>query len=233
MIKYFLFFTFFLIPYTSFAQKMRVASWNINTLSEKEGVNIWRNSVIREKSDYDLLRQYAMNLNADIVSLQEMGSYGAVAKIFPEDTWQIFYSGEDSIWSSILNYFNIKYNSRNSSINTAVVVRKKSMHVLQVSYPFVGIENSHSRAGKRRAVELLIEINGQKVWILDIHLKSFCFLNKLENTRNSSCNLLNKQSKWLKLWIDQKKETGIPFIIAGDFNRKINYLEDKDSFWQK
>ncbi|MEG8099152.1 endonuclease/exonuclease/phosphatase family protein [Candidatus Liberibacter brunswickensis] len=227
--KYILVFVLFLIPYTSFAQRVRFVSWNINTLSEKEGASLWKNSVKREKSDYDLLRRYAYNLNADIISLQEMGSYNAVARIFPEDKWIIFYSGK--------NYFSNDSthttDNSDSSINTAIVVRKKeNINVIEASYPLIKT-NSHSRASKRKAVELLVTINGNRMWILNIHLKSFCFLNKLDNSHNHSCNLLNQQAQWIKTWINKKKKTGIPFVIAGDFNRKINQLGNNDDFWQK
>ncbi|ACT57468.1 endonuclease/exonuclease/phosphatase [Candidatus Liberibacter asiaticus] len=45
--------------------------------------------------------------------------------------------------------------------------------------------------------------------------------------------MLSQQGEWLKKWADQKIKTGIPFVIAGDFNRKINSIGDTDDFWQK
>ncbi|ACT57476.1 endonuclease/exonuclease/phosphatase family protein [Candidatus Liberibacter asiaticus] len=223
--KYVLALVFFLVPCTaSVAQKVRLVSWNINTLSEQEGVSLWKNSVKRTTSDYTLLRQYAKNLDADIVFLQEMGSYNAVAKVFPKNTWCIFYSTERLI--------NHSKRDSNNDIHTAIAVRKKNVRVLQQSYPLLGAKDSFSRAGNRRAVELLVEINGKKIWVLDIHLKSFCFLDSLENTYSPSCSLLSQQAQWLKDWITQKKESLVPFVIAGDFNRKINYLGNNDDFWK-
>lgn len=183
-----LFFCF--IPNENFAQRIRIASWNINTLSEKSGMPLLKNSVVREDSDYDLLRRYAERLNADIVCLQEMGSYAAIKRVFHEYTWEILYSGNDS---------------DEHTVHTAIVARKGTVHVLEKSYLSMDTNKLDSKAGKRRSVEILFEVNGIKIWLLDIHLKSFCFVDGLKDAYTLSCYTLNLQVNWLNKWIHQKK----------------------------
>ncbi|WP_407042084.1 endonuclease/exonuclease/phosphatase family protein [Candidatus Liberibacter solanacearum] len=211
-----LFFCF--IPNENFAQRIRIASWNINTLSEKSGMPLLKNSVVREDADYDLLRRYAERLNADIVCLQEMGSYAVIKRVFPEDTWEILYSGNDS---------------DEHTVHTAIVARKGTVHVLEKSYLSMDTNKLDSKAGKRRSVEILFKVNGIKIWLLGIHLKSFCFVDSLKDAYTLSCYTLNLQVNWLNKWIHQKKSSNIPFIIGGDFNRKINHFGDNDELWGK
>ncbi|MDI1494306.1 MAG: endonuclease/exonuclease/phosphatase family protein [Candidatus Liberibacter asiaticus] len=202
------------------AQRIRIASWNINNLSEKSGVALFKNSVIREDNDYALLQKYAEQLDADIVCLQEIGSYEAIKRVFPNDKWDILYSGS---------------NTDKHAMHTAIVIRKGAIHLLQKSYLPMDTEGLDSKAEKRRAVEILFEVDGRKIWLLDIHLKSFCFLDSIEDSYISSCYMLNLQATWLKQWVDQKNNLNMPFIIAGDFNRKINHSHSgiKDELWQK
>ncbi|AHA27533.1 endonuclease/exonuclease/phosphatase family protein [Candidatus Liberibacter americanus] len=204
-------------PNKNSAQVVRLASWNINTLSEISGKSILKNSVIRTDSDYDLLKKYAQEINADIVSLQEMGSYNAIKRIFPEDIWNILYAENDS----------------GDSIHTAIVIRKEKIKIIEKNYISTTInENDIPVMGQRNAVELLFKVNGKKVWLLCVHLKSACHLDHLASY-NKSCAILNKQAIWLNRWINKRKNENMPFIISGDFNRKINRYGEDDEFWQQ
>ncbi|MBL0848747.1 MAG: endonuclease/exonuclease/phosphatase family protein [Candidatus Liberibacter ctenarytainae] len=200
------------------AQKLRIASWNINTLSAISGQSLMKNSIIRQDSDYSLLQQYARELNPHIVALQEMGSYDAVKRIFPEDIWDIVFSGD---------------NGTGNNIHTAIVIRKNTIKILKQSHISMMNRSLNSSRGDRKAIEILFEYNGEKFFLLNIHLKSFCFVDSLQEKHNFACETLNMQTNWLKEWIDQKKNSNIPFIIAGDFNRKINHLGNQDDVWKK
>ncbi|MBY7649083.1 MAG: hypothetical protein C4617_00985 [Candidatus Liberibacter europaeus] len=226
MSRYIVFiFLIIFIPNENRAQKVRIASWNINTLSEKSGHSILKNSIIREDRDYDILRNYAQEIGADIVSMQEMGSYNAVKRIFPEDKWEILFSGNSS-WENLL----LK-NGNGQNIHTAIVVRKDTIKILKTSYLSMNTEGMYQNRGSRKAIEMLFEVNGKEFWLLGIHLKSFCFLDRLENQYNSSCSILKLQIDWLKEWINKKKASNTPFIIAGDFNRKMNNSGNNDEAW--
>lgn len=207
-----------LFPNKNLAKIIRLASWNINTLSETSGKSILKNSIIRTDSDYDLLKKYAQEISADIVSLQEMGSYNAIKRIFQEDTWDVLFAENDS----------------GDIIHTAIVIRKNTINILETNYISTTINaNKTPERGQRNAVEVLFEVNGKKVWLLCIHLKSACHLDHLADPYNHSCSILNEQANWLNGWINRRKHENIPIIISGDFNRKINHYGDKDELWQK
>ncbi|BAP26765.1 hypothetical protein Q7M04_04395 [Candidatus Liberibacter asiaticus] len=119
-----------------------------------------------------------------------MERYGAVRRILPEDKWYIFYSGcgKNPVWDSMkgcLNFSSYDDNSGNidtdeSDINTAIAIRKDVARVLQVSYPLPAPQEITPRMGNRKTVELLIEIDDQKVWLLNVHLKSSCVVKKIQ-----------------------------------------------------
>ena len=69
------------------AQEIRFTSWNIEHLAEENGAGC----VPRYDSDYVKLQEFAVDLN-DVVALQEVENMAAVARVFPEDNWDIILS---------------------------------------------------------------------------------------------------------------------------------------------
>ena len=70
------------------AQEIRFISWNIEHLAEENG----KGCVPRHDSDYVKLQEFAVGLNADVVALQEVENMAAVARVFPENNWDIILS---------------------------------------------------------------------------------------------------------------------------------------------
>jgi endonuclease/exonuclease/phosphatase family metal-dependent hydrolase len=65
---------------------------------------------------------------------------------------------------------------------------------------------------------------GQTLQLLSVHLKSGCF----ENTSSSSaCETLPAQIPVLEGWIDAAAQGPTPFIVLGDFNRRLTQPNDR------
>lgn len=80
------------------AAEMKIASWNIQTLTIP-GEKVFADqkpSELRSEADFGRLSKVRDSLNADIYVLQEVSSLRALAKIFPQPDWTICISGQYS-----------------------------------------------------------------------------------------------------------------------------------------
>ena len=66
--------------------------------------------------------------------------------------------------------------------------------------------------------------NGQTIQLLSVHLKSGCFENA---STSSACETLLAQVPVLEGWIDAAAEGPRPFIVLGDFNRRVTQPGDR------
>lgn len=64
---------------------------------------------------------------------------------------------------------------------------------------------------------------GQTFALMSVHLKSGCFQN---SSTGSACNALKNQIPKLEDWIDDAAAGPHPFIVLGDFNRRLNQTGD-------
>lgn len=64
----------------------------------------------------------------------------------------------------------------------------------------------------------------QAVRLLAVHLKSGCFVGKLDRSF-APCGRLRQQVPIIEQWVDQRVREGMAFAILGDFNRHL----DKDA----
>jgi endonuclease/exonuclease/phosphatase family metal-dependent hydrolase len=66
--------------------------------------------------------------------------------------------------------------------------------------------------------------NGQTIQLMSVHLKSGCFENA---STSSACETLLAQVPVLEGWIDTAAEGSRPFIVLGDFNRRLTQVGDR------
>ena len=191
--------------------ELTVATWNIAWLGdgiedEKLKGNTPSDRYLRDADDYARLRAYAESLKADIVALQEIENLDAAKKVFPGNKWNIYISSRKT---------NPKWAQK-----TAVAVRNglraEKRDDVRLS------ESNNLRYG----VDLEIDHAGKRIRILAIHLKSGCFSGALENQKKN-CSKLAAQLPYLEGWIDARAQEGVPFIIAGDWNRRLATPEDE------
>jgi exonuclease III len=202
----------------SLSDTVRVASWNINNLNDLAGVPLRDRAPIREDNDYVLLQKYASKLDADVIALQEMGNPAAVRRVFPEAEWEMVFSG--------------RYDPANPpDIYTAVVVRKGRLEIVeQADYIPLQITDSEGHS-TRRGIELLLKSGDQTFWLLGVHMKSGCHGQSLDPATTGDCDVLVQQLAPLEAWVDEKEATGLPAIVAGDFNRRFDLHGQTDHLW--
>jgi endonuclease/exonuclease/phosphatase family metal-dependent hydrolase len=186
---------------------------------------------LRDWKSYQLkvagLRERAAALNADVILFQEVGSSDAVKMIVDTTRYEV--------WST---QGNVK-----SPLNLAVAVRK-GVTLLDKPTPYLPLakivkdENGVERQ-LRPGLQLALQIKGVRVDVLDLHLKSGCRNDIIDQPRVDrrsdeskkiklrDCSQLRLQIPEVEAWIEQRQKSGTPFIVAGDFNRSL-WVERKE-----
>jgi endonuclease/exonuclease/phosphatase family metal-dependent hydrolase len=154
-------------------------------------------SARRTAADFAKLREYALRLDADVVALQEVDGPQAARLVFPD---------HDFCFTRRVHVQNVGF-----AIRPGVPFRC-------ADYPDLGLEASRLRWG---ADLTLFPGSQREVRVLAVHLKSGCHGERLTSERYD-CQTLAEQVPVLERWIDARAREGVPFAVAGDFNRRFS-----------
>jgi endonuclease/exonuclease/phosphatase family metal-dependent hydrolase len=175
---------------------LKLATWNLENLRENAN------------KDFPQLQDYAKQLDADVVALQEVDGVAAAKKVFDENEYQFFFS--DS----------------NNPQRTGFAVRQGINVTQNPDYEELNLGDL------RNGTDITINVGDRAIRMLSVHLKSFCFEQPLNDTVSSrDCRKLKQQLPILEDWIDTRAQNNIPFVVMGDFNRRFNL--ENDDFWQE
>ena len=197
---------------------IRIASWNLNLLHWRTGGALWRGAVARSEDDYRVLARYARDLAADVIAFQEVNGPRAAARVFPARDYDLHFSG--------------RYDSRYNDIYLGFAVRRGRFdRVVKRDEPALGL-GPGGRYELRWGVDLAVRRGGWELRLLNVHLKSRCFVKSLENPRSRHCRKLARQLAPLESWIDARWREGAPFVVLGDFNRAMDRHGPRDHLWR-
>ncbi|MEL6223453.1 MAG: endonuclease/exonuclease/phosphatase family protein [Cyanobacteria bacterium J06627_8] len=185
------------------AETVKLATWNIEHL--RATTNAGPNP--RTEADYERLADYVQQLDADIIAFQEVEGTEAAARIFEDTDYNIFISRRDH------------------PMQTGFAVRE-GIDVTQ--NPDLEALDVTDQGDLRHGTDITVTVNGEEIRMLSIHLKAFCFDKPLDDSSND-CVRLNEQLSVLESWIDARATTETPFVVLGDFNRRLNVAGDE--FW--
>lgn len=189
---------------------LSVATWNVEHLAYP----IDQGCKPRSKGELKNMRAYARKLDVDIVALQEVASKEAVHLLFPEAEWQVIMSARAD--SKAYECRDSGYKSTQQK--TAIVVKK----ALQVS----AVEQNQGFMLKRPGLRFGLGISMQTPLgmadILNLHLKSGCFVDDYLKSDSRACQDLSEQAAILYDWIEKRENASVPYVILGDFNHRIS-----------
>ncbi len=180
---------------------LKIATWNLEWLNRDNGAGL----VPRSNADYHKLAEYADLLDADIIAVQEVDGAAAALRVFD---------------SSV---YNVHMSSRNNVQRTGFVYRKGLEITVYPDYTALDV------GSLRYGTDIEVSAGDQSLRLLNVHLKSGCFSGSL-NSGTNACNKLKAQRGPLESWIDARASEGAPFMVLGDFNRRL-FSTSNDAFW--
>jgi len=191
-------------------QVLSVATWNIEHLAYP----IDQGCKPRNKTELEDMRAYAQKLDVDVVALQEVASKEAVHLLFPEADWQVIMSARPD--SEAYDCRGSGYKSTQQK--TAIVVKKPLLISAVEQNQAFGLNRPGLRFGLVVSVDTAVGV----VDILNLHLKSGCFVDDYLKSNSGACQDISEQADILYRWIEQRENTSTPYIILGDFNHRIS-----------
>ncbi|GAB4570507.1 MAG: hypothetical protein Tsb0020_25330 [Haliangiales bacterium] len=180
--------------------ELHIASWNLAWLSERDQTG----TIKRSDADYQRLARYADRLDADIIAFQEVASAAAAARVFDPARYQVLIS-------------------KRSGAQRTGFAYKKTLRVTR--YPDL---TALDVGGLRHGVDIGVELGETSLRLLSVHLKSGCFADPLSRD-SAACSKLARQVPALEAWIDARARADEPFVVLGDFNRR---MDADDMMWR-
>ena len=218
-------------PITSAAtftpSELRLATWNIENFWHVEGEHLrpqrdGSQGTTRVSEDYDAIRQVIEDLDADVIGLQEIGAPAGVRLLFPSTDWDMVFSKR--LDDDLNDNPDQLDTDTERDIYTAVVVRRDAAKI--VGTERIALNNLGGKKDRlREGTAVLLEIDGEEIWVASIHLKSGCFSDNNLNS-NDTCRTLAKQIPLLEDWLDRKSAADQKVALLGDFNRQIDRAND-------
>lgn len=196
------------------AQTVKIATWNMAWLTDRmpgtggEG-GVPGNVHHRTKGDWKLVQKYAKRLNADIVAFEEVDGVDMAKRAYGSKTYAFHTTDEPDVQKP------------------GFAIRKGIKFTRNSDFADLDVIAGQPRS-LRRGADVTVEIGGQKIRMLAVHLKSGCPEQSLDNTSGEACPLLKQQLPILARWVKDRIDENMPFIILGDFNR---VFDDQEAFW--
>ena len=186
------------------AADLKVATWNLEWLTErpKGDRGLPDNVTPKVAEDIDALRRYANLLDADVVAFQEVDGPEVAARVFTPDRYRIFVTG-DRVTQRV--GFAVR--------RTLAAEQNPDLVGLDVSAP----GRNHLRSG----ADITLTLAGNRLRLLAVHLKTGCHEARLASP-SRNCETLRGQVPPLQGWIAQRRADGVPFVLIGDFNRRMD-----------
>ncbi|MEA2879727.1 MAG: hypothetical protein QOF14_4923 [Hyphomicrobiales bacterium] len=194
------------------AKTIKIATWNMAWLTDRmpgtggEG-GVPGNVHHRSKADWKLVQKYAKRLNADIVAFEEVDGVAMAKKAY--GTKYAFHSTTEP-----------------DVQKPGFAIRKGIKFTPNPDFADLDVIADQPRS-LRRGADVTVELDGKKIRMLAVHLKSGCPEQSLD-TSGDNCTLLKRQLPILARWVKDRVDENVPFIILGDFNR---VFEDHEAFW--
>jgi endonuclease/exonuclease/phosphatase family metal-dependent hydrolase len=190
-----------------------LASFNMEHLAARDGEGCRP----RAKADYAALRDYVGRVGADVFALQEVESAEAAQRVFTPDAWVVVVetrtgSGRSAECRGLAG--------RNlTDQRTGFAVRRGLDFERHTDVTALQLGDADLRSG----VDLVLRPDGgPELRLLSVHLKSGCSSGQAQ----PACPVFFEQAPQLEAWIDARAREPRPFVVLGDFNRRLALPDD-------
>jgi endonuclease/exonuclease/phosphatase family metal-dependent hydrolase len=179
------------------AAELKIATWNLNWLTSREG-GLPGDVKLRAAEDFDRLRAYAMELNADLIAIEEVDNAETAHRVFPTETYSIHMS-RDRVKQRV-----------------GVVVRRGLSYDSNPDVTAIALDPiAHLRSG----VDITLHMASGPIRVLAVHLKQGCQYLSFGRAPQTTCVTLMSQFDIVTEWIAARRDEAVPFLVLGDFNR--------------
>lgn len=191
---------FLLLCWPAHAAELKVATWNLNWLTQRD-TGLPADVKPRQAEDFDHLRSYAKELDADVIAFQEVDNTDTARRVFPPDTWSLHMS-RDRVRQRV-----------------GIAVRRGMPYDSNPDLTELALDPiAHLRSG----VDITLHASATPVRILAVHLKQGCQYLSFGRTPGVTCLTLMSQFEVLSQWIAARRKEDAAFIVLGDFNRGLD-----------
>ena len=190
------------------ARDLKIATWNLEWLTLRSARDAALPEDVTPKGPEGRanLRRYAKVLDADIVAFQEVDGAEAAAEVFPPDRYAL-------------------YMTRDRVVQRTGFAVRLDLHVEQ-NPDLIGLDvYPGARFRLRSGADITVDTPGGQLRLLNVHLKTGCHEARL-STPSRTCETLRRQVPALQGWIAQRREEGVPYVLLGDFNRRMDKPDD-------
>ncbi len=187
---------------------LKVATWNLEWLTNrpKGDPELPDNVVPKTAEDIAALRGYADTLDADVVAFQEVDGPEVAAQVFVPDRYSIVIT-DDRVTQRV-----------------GFAVRRGLM--MERNPDLVGLDVQPTANHRLRSgADITLVLPGGRLRLLAVHLKTGCHDARLDSP-SRNCETLRRQVAPLQGWIAQRREEGVPFVLLGDLNRRMDRREE-------
>ena len=189
------------------AAELKLATWNLEWLTDRsrDDAQLPADAHPKQKQDIELLRQYAKELDADVVAIQEVDGTRMAEMVFPADRYAVHLTHDRVVQ------------------RTGIAVRRG------INFDINPDLTSLDVGGQLRSgADITLHLARFSLRLLAVHLKTGCFDKGLARTSRRACVELGQQIPPLRDWISARRSEGVAFAILGDFNR---HMDGRDQLW--
>ena len=190
------------------AGELKVATWNLNWLTSREA-GLPADVKPREPEDFDRLRAYAGELNADVVAFQEVDNRETARRVFSPDRYSLHMSRDH--------------------VRQRVGLAIRGGLTYEINPDVTALAGDPARR-LRSGVDITLTLPSGPLRVMALHLKTGCQYASLGNTPRGACATLLWQLDAVTAWVAARQEDGVPFLLLGDFNRG---MDRRDAFLKR
>ncbi len=197
-----------LVSAHAFAADLKLATWNLEWLTDRGAgdTRLPADAHPKRPEDFDLLRRYAADLDADVIAIQEVDGPAVAALVFPPERYSVHMTRDHVVQ------------------RVGLVVRRGIHYSVNPDVTDLNVDPGHQL---RSGADITLDLGQGSLRVLAVHLKTGCFDERLSRTTHRTCAELGKQISPLQDWIAARSAEGVPFAILGDFNR---HMDGRDQF---
>ena len=177
----------------------------------------------RTSEDIAAIKAYIAGLDASVIALQEVASKEALRLVFPERDWALVLSARADSPA-----YECRENGFTSTQQKVAFAIKKDIPILDVKQ---NAQLGLQKTGLRFGLAVTVETPLGPTDILNVHLKSGCFVDDYATSEKAACQTLAQQVPVLEEWLATHQKLTMPYMVLGDFNHRLasdnNYLASR------